>query len=563
MEHSYLGLFAEAWAEALAALGAILADFAPGDYAVSTNAFPVDQWQAVGGALVRVQTEGVGVWPVRERAALEAADEPAAGFAWRNAHYAATISADGVVRVGGSAGDRQASAAGALEVYHEKGDTYSDERGELLGRLEPAGGVRLRERSAHHALLGFSAEWRNAAGSARAEVWLGFDETPVITWELELETRGTDLRVEMVFATGLAGARHAGMPFDLARRPARDEDLLPAQPPAALARVLLGQREVGAVETFPFQEYVVLSEGEAGAAVLARGLHAYRADQAGTVRLTLSRSVEWLTRGDLASRVGDAGPFFYVPEARGERTVRHVVGAAFGRFAPDGLEVQAMNAAFQNSPLVVRAQGGGTETAWAVLREAAPLSSLSIEGGQALARFFNPTPRPLALAQTYARADVWGNVQGTAETLGPGEIATVVVPVPLPPVAPRQAHAAVECLAPPRWRVSQDQGRPDPAVLARLEAKARALGAQSTEVKAAMDGTEGNERLRLLHRCYVLRREAVEAEFSLLLNRKRLEGDGATSADAVDPEVAALGLRLNQLRIKRRIFDYVAQALAD
>jgi hypothetical protein len=65
-----------------------------------------------------------------------------------------------------------------------------------------------------------------------------------------------------------------------------------------------------------------------------------------------------------------------------------------------------------------------------------------------------------------------------------------------------------------------------------------------------------------MHRYYVLRREAVEAEFSLLLNRKRLEGDGAAGEDAVDPEVAALGLRLNQLRIKRRVFDYVAQALA-
>jgi hypothetical protein len=384
----------------------------------------------------------------------------------------------------------------------------------------------------------------------------------VITWEIELETRGTDLRVELVFATGLRGARHAGMPFDLAPRPVRDEDLLPRQPPDNLGRVLLGQREVGAVETFPFQEVVALSEGGASAAVLARGLHAYSVDAAGTLRLVLSRAVEWLTRGDLAGRVGDAGPFFYVPGARGERVVRHVVGAAFGSFAPDGLDVQAMSAAFQNPPLVVRAGGAGTETTWVVLREEAPLSSLSLGGERALARFYNPTARPLALARGYARADVWGNVQGAATALGPGEITTVALPGALPDLQHRPA-AAVACLTPPHWRVGENQGRPDAAVLAQLEARAAALEAQSAEVERARQAAaaRGHARLRLLHRYYVLKREAVETAFSLLLNRKQLEGEGAAGADEVDEEVAALGLTLNQLRIKRRIFDYVVQAL--
>jgi alpha-mannosidase len=363
----------------------------------------------------------------------------------------------------------------------------------------------------------------------------------------------------MVFATGLTGARYAGMPFDLAPRPARDEDLLPTRPPEDLARVLLGQREVGAVETFPFQEYVVLAEGERSAAVFARGLHAYSADEQGTLRLVLSRAVEWLTRSDLSGRVGDAGPFFYVPGARGERTVRHVVGAAFGHFAPDGAALQAMSAAFQNPPLMVRAEGRGTEAAWVVLREAAPLSSLQIEDEQALARFYNPTPRALPLAQGYTRSDAWGKVQGRFETLAPGEIATAVLPAALPAVR-EGAVAALACLTPPRWRVSENQGRPDPVVLAQLEARAAALEAQSTEVKAKLGGAEGNERLRLLHRYYVLQREAVEAAFSLLLNQKGWAEDGV---DRVDEEVAALGLRLNQLRIKRRIFDYVAQALKD
>jgi hypothetical protein len=53
-------------------------------------------------------------------------------------------------------------------------------------------------------------------------------------------------------------------------------------------------------------------------------------------------------------------------------------------------------------------------------------------------------------------------------------------------------------------------------------------------------------------------------ELSRLLNQHKLEADGALrelSLYQLDEEVAAVGLALNQLRIKRRIFDYVVAAL--
>jgi hypothetical protein len=328
--------------------------------------------------------------------------------------------------------------------------------------------------------------------------------------------------------------------------------------------VLLGQRELGTVETFPFQEMLVLSEGGVSAAVFARGLHAYSADAAGTVRLVLSRAVEWLTKGDLENRVGDAGPFFYVPDARAERVVEHELAVAVGGYAAAGLALQALNAAFQNPPLVVRAPGPGKQTAWPVLREAAPLSGLVVEGERVLARFYNPTAKPLPLSRAFPRTDVWGRDQGPVEALGPGEIVTVVLPEPLPALS--EATAAVECLTPPRWRVGPNTGRPDPAVLALFEAKASALRAEVAAAEAELAAAQGSERLRRQHRYYVLKRECVEVEFSLLLNRRKL-ADPATPRDdddeQPDPEIAALGLELNRLRIKRRIFDYIVQALPE
>lgn len=76
------------------------------------------------------------------------------------------------------------------------------------------------------------------------------------------------------------------------------------------------------VSTFPFHDFVAMSDNAGSVAVLAKGIRSYDADGAGTLRLHLRRAVEWLTAADLPHRIGDAGPFFYVPDARCERTVR-------------------------------------------------------------------------------------------------------------------------------------------------------------------------------------------------------------------------------------------------
>jgi hypothetical protein len=128
----------------------------------------------------------------------------------------------------------------------------------------------------------------------------------------------------------------------------------------------------------------------------------------------------------------------------------------------------------------------------------------------------------------------------------------------------REGAAPIEWLAPPRWRVGENHGAPAAAVLAQLEARAATLRGEIAAAEARQAAAEGAEQLRWQHRVYVLQRENAEVELSLLLNRRKLEQGGASrreDLEAVDPEIAALGLALNRLRIKRRIFDYVVQAL--
>ncbi len=78
------------------------------------------------------------------------------------------------------------------------------------------------------------------------------------------------------------------------------------------------------VNSFPQKRFVDISDGQVGLGILNRGLPEYEVLQDGpgvppdgmAVAVTLLRCVEWLSRGDLATRRGHAGPMEHTPEAQ-------------------------------------------------------------------------------------------------------------------------------------------------------------------------------------------------------------------------------------------------------
>ncbi|HVB22580.1 MAG TPA: glycoside hydrolase family 38 C-terminal domain-containing protein [Ktedonobacteraceae bacterium] len=80
------------------------------------------------------------------------------------------------------------------------------------------------------------------------------------------------------------------------------------------------------VNTFPQKRFVDISNGQVGLGILNRGLPEYEVVQNGpgpgippegmAVAVTLLRCVEWLSRGDLSTRRGHAGPMEHTPEAQ-------------------------------------------------------------------------------------------------------------------------------------------------------------------------------------------------------------------------------------------------------
>jgi alpha-mannosidase len=72
-------------------------------------------------------------------------------------------------------------------------------------------------------------------------------------------------------------------------------------------------------DTAPLQDFCMVEDRRGGLALLARGLYEYRAQREGrntALKLTLLRAVGWLSRDELSTRPGHAGPHVATPGAQ-------------------------------------------------------------------------------------------------------------------------------------------------------------------------------------------------------------------------------------------------------
>jgi hypothetical protein len=156
--------------------------------------------------------------------------------------------------------------------------------------------------------------------------------------------------------------------------------------------------------------------------------------------------------------------------------------------------------------------------------------------------------------------DVMGQPANTIRSLAPKDIATVILDEPLPATGDLPEIQATKLISGPRWRVGDNHGSPDSASMAQLNTYIADCEEQIQQVDARLEQAAGQQRYVLEHQYYVHKRELYEYRLAMRLNQLKLADRGQLSVSYLyepDPEIAELGFQLNQLRIKRRIFDYV------
>jgi mannosylglycerate hydrolase len=126
-----------------------------------------------------------------------------------------------------------------------------------------------------------------------------------------------DHRLRVLFPTGLRSDHcFAEEPFDVARLPITEEPFS-EQLPERFRELMLAGRYTQLMNQHPFQNFVDYSDGEQGVAIISRRVTEFEVlPDNGTIALTLLRSVGWLARSDLLTRVGDVGPHIFTPEAQ-------------------------------------------------------------------------------------------------------------------------------------------------------------------------------------------------------------------------------------------------------
>jgi alpha-mannosidase len=172
------------------------------------------------------------------------------------------------------------------------------------------------------------------------------------------------------------------------------------------------------VNVFPQKRFVAVSNSDTtnscavGLGILNRGLPEYEVVQSGpglvsgesAVAITLLRCVEWLSRGDLATRHGHAGPMEHTPEAQclGHHEFDYALVPHSGTWDAEDALVLREAQAF-NLPVITRAMIAETHegelSSTASLLEVSPrelvLSSIkrSNDGSGVVVRVYNPLAR--------------------------------------------------------------------------------------------------------------------------------------------------------------------------
>jgi mannosylglycerate hydrolase len=121
---------------------------------------------------------------------------------------------------------------------------------------------------------------------------------------LAFENRARDHRLRAVFPTGFSSVTHstAETAFGVIERPIEPE-------------ASIGWREATS-PTYAQRRFVCVEQDGQGLALLNKGLPEYEVSPDGRIWLTLLRSVGWLSRDDLTTRSGPAGPAYATPEAQ-------------------------------------------------------------------------------------------------------------------------------------------------------------------------------------------------------------------------------------------------------
>ena len=524
-----------------------------GTYAFFPSPFAYENLTLDGGdRLYQLNARGTGFYRVKEESIPSTESSTIDAFTWENAFYTLTI-AGGQVALNGQ-------PVGGLTLEKDIGDTYTADTELFVPSPEArVTSLKLLYRSEQGAKIALQREIRQDDIYIQTEEELFCSDSPVVNWALMATTQGAGYRLRFTYDTANRDASvFAKMPFDIYERPRRDTNYFGAEVPESLRPVLLAAREIGSVSDFPFQGFVALSDGSRTQSVLAKGLREYEVDGNGRISITLKRSVEWLAKPKLRTRLGDAGPYMYVPGARDERTTHFEVGLIDVNADVHNTAFLKWFYLFEYGFYIFENQAfAGAESKAILWDEPIPWSGIqNLANGKSLLHVYNPDTDAFTFDTFQTVTNPFGEEAHRVDTLGSRKIASILLD-PLSAIGGETAvQSAVAITVFPGWPVGEERSTIEESTLAELREKAEEIKSEIARVSERLDNLPPEGGLpyhQAKHKHISLQRERLEIELSLALNEYKRLGNPENLKD----EIREVGRELNWLRRQRRTYDYI------
>lgn len=251
-----------------------------------------------------------------------------------NEYLTVKINGDGSLKITDKRTGDQYDKLGYFEDGGDAGDTYDysyPRQDKIITSLNKEAHVSLVESGPWVARfkIELCLDLPVSLSESRTERALETREYPIVTYvtltsgspRLDFQTQifnvVKDHRLRVLFPTLLnTDHSYAGGAFDIVKFPIKAE-AYDKEIPERLAGLVIAGRQTAPTTTRPYHDFVDLTDGEKGFAVISRGLTEYEVlEEEKTIALTLIRSVGWLARDDLLTREGDIGPKIFTPEAQ-------------------------------------------------------------------------------------------------------------------------------------------------------------------------------------------------------------------------------------------------------
>ncbi len=428
---------------------------------------------------------------------------------------------------------------------------------------------------------------------------------PVLRFETSLRNTCRDHRIRVLFPTDVeTTVSYAQTQFDVTQHPIVPSEFDNESIPENVKRIIIGARECIPITQFPQRDFCALTDGKVTAAVLNVGLPEYEVlPERNTVALTLFRSLGWLARFDLHTRIGDAGPEMLTPGAQCLRDMSFSYGFCSVAAEPSSDTLDNITTAYVTPLLAVKntVHGGSKRAEFVKLNSSKlHLSALKCAEGNndIVIRLYNPGDEnvtekvdvPFAvkafLSTPYeAKKDSISIVDGKIKlTVVPKEIITVrLEPLPSqekiqtsdgdvemymnssPEVqADFSGYTIPECVT--IEEVLSEEARADAAEADYAEKLEKANIAQK-ELDAKQNPTASDKvnAATLMMHAHAINRAALEARLSAIFARETMmrESLGTNSEefvqyqDSLEPRLRELAYGLNLARIDKRVSEYI------